>query len=362
VILFAVRHHQRQESEQMQHSSHGTTGKSSNLILRNDDQQYLPNPMPPTNDNDRFQPHLSPKQHYQSANPILEVSVVIMWSLVIIVTIYYIVTEKQRKRQRLRRQRQERLEHYSPEAQKYRALELHQILEQTTIVVRETDLFWNHSEGSGHSSRDVETGTRNGQFGNYDHCANESGNSDPYTDDSTTRSNNQEYTDSRSNDLDDQTESLRASEFDMDHHNEVQHLCETPQVDMQSVHGLDTNAGNKSEKVDGDEEEDELILQIPTVVSANSPYRQVSALCVICLKQYQPNDRVTWSTNHLHDGDNHNDNNDAKDNTTARCCCHVFHQHCIVEWLAKLPGCNCPVCRNMFCHLPPSCEQTTLSV
>lgn len=92
-----------------------------------------------------------------------------------------------------------------------------------------------------------------------------------------------------------------------------------------------------------DDDDHQWALRIPgtTGISASSttsglPYKEVSVTCVVCLKQYRPKDRVTWSP--------------SKSNTSR--CCHAFHQDCIVKWLAKVPDCNCPVCRNPFCHLP----------
>lgn len=50
------------------------------------------------------------------------------------------MSEKRRYRQSLRQQRRERLEHYSPETQADRSDRLYNVLEQTTMVVTESDL------------------------------------------------------------------------------------------------------------------------------------------------------------------------------------------------------------------------------
>lgn len=50
-----------------------------------------------------------------------------------------------------------------------------------------------------------------------------------------------------------------------------------------------------------------------STVDAEKPSRKVPNSCAICLSSFEPEDRVTWSSN--------------KD------CTHVFHDACIVDWL-----------------------------
>jgi hypothetical protein len=49
-------------------------------------------------------------------------------------------------------------------------------------------------------------------------------------------------------------------------------------------------------------------------------------LCTICLDDYKVGDEIGWSRNpHCH---------------------HVFHTHCVVEWL--MTHTECPICRNSY--------------
>ena len=59
----------------------------------------------------------------------------------------------------------------------------------------------------------------------------------------------------------------------------------------------------------------------------------VSACCAICLDEYAVEDAVVWSSNED--------------------CPHVFHQNCIVEYLAKVKNIelSCPCCRQTYCEL-----------
>lgn len=65
-------------------------------------------------------------------------------------------------------------------------------------------------------------------------------------------------------------------------------------------------------------------------VNAN---RIVAGTCAICLCQYQPDDKVSWSPN--------------------AACRHAFHTDCIIPWLAKKVDqqFNCPICRQEFCFV-----------
>jgi len=66
--------------------------------------------------------------------------------------------------------------------------------------------------------------------------------------------------------------------------------------------------------------------------------RIVPGVCAICLCEYEPDDEISWSPEPL--------------------CQHAFHKDCIISWLAKKDEAKCPVCRQDFCHLPASEEET----
>ena len=56
--------------------------------------------------------------------------------------------------------------------------------------------------------------------------------------------------------------------------------------------------------------------------------RIVPIKCPICLSTYQVGEFVTWSPNSD--------------------CCHVFHTECIITWLLKRDGTECPCCRRDY--------------
>jgi Ring finger domain len=62
--------------------------------------------------------------------------------------------------------------------------------------------------------------------------------------------------------------------------------------------------------------------------------RSVPGVCAICLGAYEAGERISWSP----------DIN----------CQHVFHSDCIIEWLAKKEEPRCPVCRQIYCAVPPA--------
>jgi hypothetical protein len=50
------------------------------------------------------------------------------------------------------------------------------------------------------------------------------------------------------------------------------------------------------------------------------------SLCTICLEEYKAGDEIAWSRNPD--------------------CHHVYHTHCVVEWL--MTRTECPICRNSY--------------
>lgn len=68
---------------------------------------------------------------------------------------------------------------------------------------------------------------------------------------------------------------------------------------------------------------DNLLLTLPI----KDEFRCVASHCAICIAEYTPGDSVVWSTSEK--------------------CPHVFHDECILMWLAKGKK-RCPICRNIF--------------
>ncbi|KAL9182307.1 hypothetical protein ACHAXT_012959 [Thalassiosira profunda] len=65
-----------------------------------------------------------------------------------------------------------------------------------------------------------------------------------------------------------------------------------------------------------------------TTLQGEQIQRIVPNTCAICLVQYKPGCRVTWSPNSQ--------------------CTHVFHRECIAQWLMKKEEPLCPCCRREF--------------
>ena len=339
-----------------------TSGSQDSQYNYNDDDQFL-TALPSHTDNvnnnrnsdiNTSQQHSQP--HHKHANPILEVSVVVMWSLVILGLFYYVVSEKRRHRQSLRRQRRERLEHYSPGMQAGRADQLYDVLQQTTMVVSESDLSL--LEGGQQQQPSL---------GFEDAIESQKSLQDIGFSYSESSLNISAYQDGEQKNVG--VEKILTGTTSMSHILNQQSYSDFPDVETGRYNKSDGELlcvyGGNDDEIDGqkddennkvqnfshaqelhftdssDNDDDQWTLRLP-VTSATSglAHMEVPATCIVCLKQYRPKDRVTWSPT------NNNSNNTGR-------CCHAFHQDCIVQWLAKVPNCNCPVCRNTFCHLPP---------
>ena len=79
------------------------------------------------------------------------------------------------------------------------------------------------------------------------------------------------------------------------------------------------------------EDIDHATLTLPS--DAANGARCVPGGCAICLCPYENGDQVSWSK--------------------EVACQHVFHQECIVPWLAKKEEPKCPCCRQDFCVFEP---------
>lgn len=324
-----------QQGEQAHHQP--ATSDSSHPNQQYDDDQYLTAIMPPL---PQTQAHPDPNtiqqqnhQKHTNNNPILlEASVFGMWGFVILGTLYYGVTEHQRRRQRLRRQRQDRLEQFSPETQADRVHELQRALQATTMMVHTDDLVYHSLE----NKQDKEGLGSMAEHGHYSDSRDvESNNFDNTIDVDT-------FCQSNNHDMEHRDENDHSGESSTDsscsEHEEIQHLCHAEQLDLRSP----LSKQHSSSDIDDDHQ---WTLELPSTETSIGLTTEVPATCVICLKRYEPKDRVTWSPNHP----SKNSNNSQQKSIS---CCHAFHSHCIVEWLAKLPDCSCPICRNTFCQLP----------
>lgn len=245
-------------------------------------------------------------------DPLLEGSTIALWICVVVAAVYYVVTEQKRRRRRLRRQREERLEVYSPKKQAFRRLELVKILKATTMTVHQGDLIHKEEETLGYEQ------------GYLDHPQQQSDIEEGIYDlDSLVEVKEKRLVGSlNSDDPEDHHEEGE------EEHAEIQHLCSP------AAH-LGDGSSSSWDTEDMDKRTLRLPLNLPT---------EVPASCVICMKKFRTQDQITWSPNNP---------NSAK-TQQSKCCPHAFHQQCIVEWLVKLPDCNCPICRNNFCKLPPS--------
>ncbi|CAB9522066.1 expressed unknown protein [Seminavis robusta] len=272
---------------------------------------------------------------------LLDISVIVVWCAVVLFTLCYLRSEQQRRRRILRRQRQERLEQFSPAKQATRRLELTHILKATTMIVGTKDLIYHHHGNTPQQAEEEkegkkDSGDNNGQRGGED-CI-----SDDLVDKKAERLST---TNGKS------MIAFNHSEDDADLENgEIEHLFQS--------HDLSCSSWKSSE----DSGDDEVLwtLKLPMMTSSStgacssrSPVEgAVPATCIICLKRYRVNDLVSWSpTNNRHAS------SPISSTKPKMSCPHAFHQQCIVAWLAKLPNCNCPVCRNVFCQPPSNKKQ-----
>lgn len=101
-------------------------------------------------------------------------------------------------------------------------------------------------------------------------------------------------------------------------------LCDyTTSLSKGDFHELPPSADESDpEKGDADDDKAIALVSVPSPgVSLESNddldgKRKVSAMCAICLCAYEPDDRVTWSSNPG--------------------CHHVYHEECIIQWLVSL--------------------------
>jgi hypothetical protein len=272
-------------------------------------------------------------KHYNARATIELTCLCVVWCLVGLGLVYLVWRERKRRHRRHIRQRQARLEVYSDHQQADRALALMQVLTCTTMCVQKQDLLYHphphhpdvefdsYKDDIEHgrvSSVDKEGNDRD-EDGNERTSCIESGQISLFDDESDLQDC---YGNSKNSEKDECAEFYPGDEEqgDVDDDDrEIQQLC-----------SLDA-----SENSDDPMEDDAWTLQLP-IHHTHTPHHdqlEVSATCAICLRRYRVNDKVTWSP--------------RPDNI----CPHAFHQQCLVEWLAKLPDCNCPICRATFCTL-----------
>jgi hypothetical protein len=277
----------------------------------------------------------SPKEKF------MDISLILIWCCFGVVAVYYFLTEQQRRRRRLRRQRQERLEQFSPCKQAKRRIQLTQVLMATTVEVKLE--YLECPDENGGSATDMDHYLVHGVLGNDDisslrgEMLSEGGKeSEGRKAGSAQSRGGPDKAETPS--CDDEEEGGEESESE---DGQVQRLCRA----KAACTDLSSSSWQSDDNGDGDGR----TFRLPRGI--NSSLVAVPANCAICLKQYRVKDWVSWSpnSNNQHQPGNHR-------------CPHAFHRDCIVEWLAKLPGCNCPVCRNVFCRLPSTKRANNTSV
>lgn len=89
----------------------------------------------------------------------------------------------------------------------------------------------------------------------------------------------------------------------------------------------------------------------PQQIGGNNSKSKISGTCIICFEDFEPGDEVVWTGGGSNNNENENNNH----------CKHVFHQECMVQYLAsnshrrftkknvKTIENPCPTCRQNFC-------------
>ena len=278
--------------------------------------------------------------HYNTTETLQLTLMCLLWCLVGVGAVYLAVTERKRRRHRILRRRRARLEQFSPEDQAKRGQQLVELLAETTMVVRPEDLqqsnhyLWsNHYQADGGVDPDLEIEigmqrNRKVQYMSHQNHHDESSQNGPLCE--------------AAEDGSESTEKEKDETCLYQEHAENQHLVVAidKQRDSAPVTDVDTSddSSNEEEETEAEDDDQAWCLTLPIHKHNGDDGAEamiVPAMCVICLKRYKVNDRVTWSPR-------------------TPLCRHAFHQKCLVSWLKKLPRCNCPCCRNVFCTIPPS--------
>lgn len=329
---------------------------NNNTLDNKDDLVRMSTTAAPTTTTTMLSPHAA-STTTATKEQFMDVSLILIWCCVGLAGLYYITTEQQRRRRILRRRRQERLEQFSPTKQAQRKLELLRVLKATTMTITSGKEFVHHHDDDDDENDykenatdwDSETGeSKDNDNGNNNHREGPK--------ESLEASCKKEELESDSH-LNTSDEDKDSAETDL----KIQHLCHA----QPSILDLSSSSSWRSDDILSDDEEGQWTLRLPmtnsSISSSNKDVTtallvEVPATCIICLKRYQVHDHVTWSPNN-----NSNQHAHPQPNNTvapvAFGCPHAFHQECIVEWLAKLPNFNCPVCRAVFCQLPLSKKQ-----
>jgi hypothetical protein len=100
-----------------------------------------------------------------------------------------------------------------------------------------------------------------------------------------------------------------------------------PGIKKKSTEGSDFSLPNPIEtNEEADEDSEDFLLVLPRRQSPQTD--TVPNVCAICLDTYKQGDSVVWSCN--------------------KSCSHAFHQECLVNYLVKVDGTPCPMCRQNF--------------
>ena len=152
---------------------------------------------------------------------------------------------------------------------------------------------------------------------------------------------------------------------------------ESISMEASTRNGSKSNDNDNFVDVESDRDDDGYLTSYHTLLetieerthspSGTKSIPHISGTCVICFEEFETGDEVVWSISAADSTDSDSDADEDKSNYHDRGCQHVYHQECMVQYLAnhshrKFRKLNrhegnfdietpCPTCRRNFCTI-----------